>query len=90
MISSKHIKYSAIHKDALKCWDKSKPQKFMIFTNLKIAVSPLSENSKKQGKHFLFWNLKIQMSSDDNEFNAGIDDVITKEECQKLMADALK
>jgi len=29
------------------------------------------------------------MSSDDNEFNAGIDDVITKEEYQKLMADAL-
>ena len=62
----------------------------MIFTNLKIAVSPLSKNSKNQGKHFLFLNLKIQMSSDDNELNAGIDDVMNKEECQKLMADALK
>ena len=30
------------------------------------------------------------MSSDDNELNSGIDDVITKEDRQKLMADTIK
>ena len=30
------------------------------------------------------------MSSDDNELNSSIDDVISEEECQKIMADAIK
>ena len=30
------------------------------------------------------------MSSDDNKLNSGIDDAITEEECQKIVADALK
>ena len=30
------------------------------------------------------------MSTDDNELNSGIDDVISEEECQKLVNDAIK
>ena len=62
-----------------------------LWDSLVVILSLLSDNSKKTGKSFsCFLNLKIQMSSYDNELHSGIDDVITEEECQKLVADALK
>jgi hypothetical protein len=55
------------------------------------VIDVKSDNSKKTGKSFsCFLISKIQISSDDNELNSDIDDVLTKQERQKIIADAIK
>ena len=34
--------------------------------------------------------MKFKNTNDNNKLNSGIDDVITEEECQKIVADAIK